>query len=47
MLDVNSMGFHYTWNQKPKHGIGFLKKIDRAMGNTGFIDSFLDVCAVF
>ncbi|XP_022040559.1 uncharacterized protein LOC110943111 [Helianthus annuus] len=27
LMDVKSHGLHYTWNQKPKEGIGVLKKI--------------------
>ncbi|KAI3682958.1 hypothetical protein L1987_83365 [Smallanthus sonchifolius] len=45
--DVNSMGFHYTWTQKPKKGIGILKKIDRIMANLPFMDAFPSSCAIF
>ena len=38
--DVNAIGIHYTWNQKPKNGAGIFKKIDRIMGNVPFMDSF-------
>nr|GEW01774.1 hypothetical protein [Tanacetum cinerariifolium] len=33
VVDVNSLGLHYTWTQKPKGGGGVLKKLDRIMGN--------------
>nr|XP_043639247.1 uncharacterized protein LOC122610317 [Erigeron canadensis] len=47
MFDINSMGLHYTWNQKPKKGVGILKKIDRIMGNIFFTDLFPTSCAIF
>ncbi|XP_021991390.1 uncharacterized protein LOC110888159 [Helianthus annuus] len=47
LVDVKSHGLHYTWNQKPKEGIGVLKKIDRIMSNMKFMDLFPDVYAVF
>ncbi|XP_021991394.1 uncharacterized protein LOC110888163 [Helianthus annuus] len=47
LVDVNSHGLHYTWNQKPKEGIGILKKIDRIMSNMKFMDLFPEVYAVF
>nr|XP_043615904.1 uncharacterized protein LOC122587803 [Erigeron canadensis] len=47
MFDINGSGLHYTWNQKPKKGIGILKKIDRVMGNIHFIDCFPSACAIF
>ncbi|PWA59658.1 RNA-directed DNA polymerase, eukaryota, Reverse transcriptase zinc-binding domain protein [Artemisia annua] len=34
--DVNSMGLHFTWNQKPKGSNDTLKKIDRIMENLQF-----------
>ncbi|GJX74351.1 hypothetical protein Tco_0312946, partial [Tanacetum coccineum] len=40
VMDINSSGLHFTWNQKPKGGCGLLKKLDRIMGNTEFIDAF-------
>ncbi|GJW67075.1 hypothetical protein Tco_0121499 [Tanacetum coccineum] len=41
IMDINSSGMHYTWNQKPKGGRGVLKKLDRIMGNLEFVDLFL------
>ncbi|GJT90711.1 zinc finger, CCHC-type containing protein [Tanacetum coccineum] len=35
VLDINSPGLHYTWNQKPKSVNGILKKLDRIIGNIG------------
>ncbi|XP_022040603.1 uncharacterized protein LOC110943155 [Helianthus annuus] len=40
LLDIPGHGLHFTWNQKPKEGIGILKKIDRVMGNVSFLDVF-------
>ncbi|GKE83113.1 trichome birefringence-like protein 3, partial [Tanacetum coccineum] len=40
VIDINSSGLHYTWNQKPKGGNGVLKKLDRIMGNIEFMDRF-------
>ncbi|GJX26449.1 aspartic peptidase [Tanacetum coccineum] len=40
VMDINSSGLNFTWNQKPKGGSGLLKKLDRIMGNTEFIDAF-------
>ncbi|KAJ0871216.1 putative RNA-directed DNA polymerase [Helianthus annuus] len=40
LVDIMGHGLHYTWNQKPKKGIGLLKKIDRVMGNLKFIEMF-------
>ncbi|GJS26094.1 hypothetical protein Tco_0486714 [Tanacetum coccineum] len=47
VLDINSSGLHFTWNQKPKGSGGLLKKLDRIMGNTDFIDAFLGSYALF
>ncbi|GKA57745.1 hypothetical protein Tco_0756933 [Tanacetum coccineum] len=47
VLDINSTGIHYTWNQKPKGGGGVLKKLDRIMGNLEFCDTFLGASAIF
>nr|GEU44599.1 hypothetical protein [Tanacetum cinerariifolium] len=40
VMDVNSTGLHFTWNQKPKGSNGVLKKIDRIMCNIPFNDFF-------
>lgn len=40
MEDINSSGFHFTWHQKRLSGAGIMKKIDRVMGNDGFITNF-------
>nr|XP_043615879.1 uncharacterized protein LOC122587779 [Erigeron canadensis] len=47
VLDINSSGLHFTWNQKPKKGIGIFKKVDRVMGNLRFIDEFPSATALF
>ncbi|GJR48294.1 RNA-directed DNA polymerase, eukaryota, reverse transcriptase zinc-binding domain protein [Tanacetum coccineum] len=47
VLDINCSGLHYTWNQKPKGSNGILKKLDRIMGNLGFVDKFPSAHAVF
>ncbi|GKD13427.1 zinc finger, CCHC-type containing protein [Tanacetum coccineum] len=47
VLDVNSTGLRYTWNQKPKGGEGILKKIDRIMANSDFYDVFVGSSAYF
>ncbi|GJZ64151.1 retrotransposon protein, putative, ty1-copia subclass [Tanacetum coccineum] len=40
VMDINSTGLHYTWNQKPRSGGGVLKKLNRIMGNLKFVESF-------
>ncbi|XP_022019022.1 uncharacterized protein LOC110919053 [Helianthus annuus] len=47
LIDVKSHGLRYTWNQKPKNGVGMLKKIDRIMGNIKPLDVFSDAYAMF
>nr|GEW50589.1 hypothetical protein [Tanacetum cinerariifolium] len=47
VMDVNSIGLHYTWNQKPKGGGGKLKKLDRIMGNLDFHDTFPGAYDIF
>ncbi|GJY60082.1 sodium/hydrogen exchanger 6 [Tanacetum coccineum] len=47
IMDVNSSGLHFTWNQKPKGSNGILKKIDRIMGNLQFNDDFPGSFAIF
>ncbi|GKA96079.1 sugar transport protein 13 [Tanacetum coccineum] len=47
VMDLNSTGMHYTWNQKPKEGGGVLKKLDRIMSNIEFMDSFPGAYAIF
>nr|GEU30343.1 hypothetical protein [Tanacetum cinerariifolium] len=47
VIDINSFGLHFTWNQKPKRGDGMLKKLDRIMGNLGFVDNFPGAYAMF
>ena len=41
--DLNSAGFNYTWNQKPKTNDGILKKLDRVMCNIDFLDGFPNI----
>nr|GEW13022.1 hypothetical protein [Tanacetum cinerariifolium] len=40
VMDVNSSGLHFTWNQKPRGGGGVLKKLDQIMGNVEFFDAY-------
>ncbi|GJS52288.1 RNA-directed DNA polymerase, eukaryota, reverse transcriptase zinc-binding domain protein, partial [Tanacetum coccineum] len=47
VLDVNSTGLRYTWNQKPRGGEGIRKKIDRIMANSDFYDVFVGSSAYF
>ncbi|XP_021996129.1 uncharacterized protein LOC110893325 [Helianthus annuus] len=47
VVDINCMGIHFTWSQKPKNGVGLLKKLDRVMGNTSFIAEFPSSVAIF
>ncbi|GKC17181.1 aspartic peptidase [Tanacetum coccineum] len=47
VMDINSTGLHFTWNQKLKDGDEVLKKLDRIMGNIEFIDSFPGTHAIF
>ncbi|GKE83667.1 RNA-directed DNA polymerase, eukaryota, reverse transcriptase zinc-binding domain protein, partial [Tanacetum coccineum] len=47
VIDINSSGLHFTWNQKPRGGGGILKKLDRVMGNLEFVDNFPGAYAFF
>ncbi|GJR69255.1 hypothetical protein Tco_0015320 [Tanacetum coccineum] len=47
VVDVQSTGLQYTWNQKPKGTDGILKKLDCVMANIEFLDSFVGAHAVF
>ncbi|XP_022030984.1 uncharacterized protein LOC110931923 [Helianthus annuus] len=47
LTDIKSHGMQYTWNQKPKNGVGILKKIDRVMGNIHFLDTYPDVYVLY
>ncbi|GJZ05760.1 hypothetical protein Tco_0539553 [Tanacetum coccineum] len=47
VMDINSTGLHYTWNQKPKGGGGKLKNLDLIMGNLDFLDTFPGAFAIF
>nr|GEY46943.1 hypothetical protein [Tanacetum cinerariifolium] len=47
VMDVNSSGLHFTWNQKPRGGGGVLKKLDRIMGNVEFFDAYPGAHAIF
>ncbi|XP_035832054.1 uncharacterized protein LOC118481064 [Helianthus annuus] len=47
VVDINRMGIHYTWSQKPKNGVGLMKKIDRIMGNTPFVAEYPNSVAFF
>ena len=43
LVDIQGHGLQFTWNQRPKKGVGILKKIDRVMGNMHFLDLIPDV----
>ncbi|XP_022033482.1 uncharacterized protein LOC110935402 [Helianthus annuus] len=47
VVDINRTGIHFTWSQKPKNGVGLLKKIDRVMGNTPFLTEYPNSVAFF
>ncbi|XP_022019374.1 uncharacterized protein LOC110944750 [Helianthus annuus] len=47
VFDINKSGCHFTWTQKPKNGVGVLKKIDRVMGNNSFVSEFPNSVALF
>ncbi|GJR24465.1 reverse transcriptase domain-containing protein [Tanacetum coccineum] len=47
VMDVNSTGLNFIWNQKPRGSNGILKKIDRIMDNLKFNDDFLRSFAIF
>nr|XP_043630341.1 uncharacterized protein LOC122601665 [Erigeron canadensis] len=47
VVDVNSVGLHFTWNQKPKGMDDQLKKIDRVLANVEFMDIFMGATAIF
>ncbi|XP_071713963.1 uncharacterized protein [Rutidosis leptorrhynchoides] len=47
VTDLNHMGLHFTWNQKPKASSGILKKIDRVMVNDAFLTSHVNAYALF
>ncbi|GKE43421.1 putative RNA-directed DNA polymerase, eukaryota, reverse transcriptase zinc-binding domain protein, partial [Tanacetum coccineum] len=47
VMDINSIGLHYTWNQKPRSGGGVLKKLDPIMGNLKFVDTFPGAYGIF
>ncbi|KAL4564907.1 hypothetical protein LXL04_028983 [Taraxacum kok-saghyz] len=40
LLDINTTGLYYTWNQKPRGIGGLLRKLDRTMGNTNILSLF-------
>ncbi|XP_021979680.1 uncharacterized protein LOC110875789 [Helianthus annuus] len=47
LLDVKGHGMQYTWNQKPKEGIGLLRKIDRVMCNVKGLDMFPEAYVMY
>ncbi|XP_021996309.1 uncharacterized protein LOC110893511 [Helianthus annuus] len=47
LLDVKGHGMQYTWNQKPKEGIGLLCKIDRVMCNVKGLDMFPEAYVMY
>ncbi|XP_071705361.1 uncharacterized protein [Rutidosis leptorrhynchoides] len=47
MVDINSMGLQFTWNQKPKTNDGILRKIDRVLVNDVFLSKYINAYAIF
>ncbi|KAK1407951.1 hypothetical protein QVD17_39579 [Tagetes erecta] len=47
MMDINRTGLHFTWNQKPRKGVGICNKIDCIMGNIEFMSEFSTATAIF
>ncbi|XP_021979848.1 uncharacterized protein LOC110875967 [Helianthus annuus] len=47
LIDVKGHGIHYTWNQKPKEGVGLLRKIDRVMSNIKCLELFPDAYVIY
>lgn len=48
--DINQSGIKFTWIQKPMFDVGsrgLLKKLDRVLGNLGFLDEFYAAHASF
>lgn len=47
IVDLNSSGLHYTWNQRQNANTGILKNLDKAMVNNSFLSIFPNSCACF
>lgn len=47
LIDINSPGLNFTWNQKPKQGVGILKKIDWVIWNMEFMGVYPNAAAIF
>ncbi|XP_021996209.1 uncharacterized protein LOC110893406 [Helianthus annuus] len=47
LIDVKGHGIHFTWNQKPKEGVGLMRKIDRVMSNVKCLDLFPDAYVIY
>ncbi|GKF89276.1 RNA-directed DNA polymerase, eukaryota, reverse transcriptase zinc-binding domain protein, partial [Tanacetum coccineum] len=47
VMDVQSTGLQFKWNQKPKGTYGILKKLDRVIANLEFNDAFVGAHAIF
>ncbi|XP_022032477.1 uncharacterized protein LOC110933570 [Helianthus annuus] len=47
LLDIQGHGLHFTWTQKPRNGVGILKKFDRVMGNVKVLDLFPNAHALY
>ncbi|XP_021975512.1 uncharacterized protein LOC110870640 [Helianthus annuus] len=47
LVDVKGHGIHFTWNQKPREGIGLLRKIDRVMCHIKGLEMFPDAYVIF
>ncbi|XP_022024382.1 uncharacterized protein LOC110924695 [Helianthus annuus] len=47
LLDIKGHGLHYTWSQKPRNGVGLLKKIDRVMGNVKYLEMYPEAFVLY
>ena len=47
VFDARYSGVHYMWTQKPRGEVGILRKLDRIMVNTEFMDYFRNSVASF
>lgn len=47
LFDINYQGVQYTWVQKPLGEDGLMRKLDRILGNTAFVDRFNEASAKF
>nr|GFD08881.1 RNA-directed DNA polymerase, eukaryota, reverse transcriptase zinc-binding domain protein [Tanacetum cinerariifolium] len=47
VMDVQRMGLHFTWNQKPKGKDGILRKLEHVLANLEFQDRFMGAHVMF